>query len=520
MKIKTVKISNKFYFIFITFLLILFAHRSLSYLSHIYDGGHHGSLFQNALEILNGKLPYKDYFSQYGHLNDLINSLTVYVFNKDIFGIYINTTLFYFLSVFILGYVSFKLSNIYSFFFAVLILIFNHPIPEYPWPNYSAFLFLTLSVLIFNLKNNYQLFVSSFFLGISILCRENFYIFIIPSWIFLSFLIYIRYRELIKLSYFLFGLIIPISIFFIFLNLNNIFDEWFRFQMLPFLYVDAYDTTLTSLIKNFFIFFSTEVIFNLVEKPQYLSILLIYLFNVFVFFEEIFLKKIKNIKVIFICTLCLSSFIVSINYEIFRLYTSITLGLPIIFYRLHLNKFKDTAFIYIFILIFISIYSFAYYPSGNVKFYKNINFDLSYKNKEIQYFKNQKWTSDKWNFTKNFQTTDSKIFNRCNIEYILNLTPNAFILALSNFSRVQNSHIFNDHLGLEFPLFFQRDFNKKINNLIRQQNIYIVTTANNIKILKTNLKDYFELASISFYESKEIIYKILVPKDCYQKIIY
>ena len=518
MKIKTVKISNKFYFIFITFLLILFANRSLSYLSHIYDGGHHGSLFQNALEILNGKLPYRDYFSQYGHLNDLMNSLTVYVLNKDIFGIYINTTLFYFLSVFILGYVSFKLSNIYSFFFAVLILIFNHPIPEYPWPNYSAFLFLTLSVLIFNLKNNYQLFVSSFFLGLSILCRENFYIFIIPTWIFLSCLIYIRYRELVKLSYFLCGLIVPISIFFIFLNLNDIFDEWLSFQMLPFLYVDAYDTTLTSLIKNFFIFFSTEVIFNLIEKPQYLSILLIYLFNGFVFFEEIFLKKIKNIKVIFICTLCLSSFIVSVNYEIFRLYTSISLGLPIIFYRLHLNKVKDTSFIYIFILIFISIYSFAYYPSGNVKFFKNINFDQSYNNKEISYFKNQKWTSDKWDFTKKFQAADSKIFKHCNIQHILNLTPNAFILTLSNFSRVQNSHIFNDHLGLEFPLFFQRDFNKKINNLITQKNIYIVTTANNIKILKSNLDDYFELEPISFYEGKEFLYKILVPKDCYQKL--
>ena len=139
--------------------------------------------------------------------------------------------------------------------------------------------------------------------------------------------------------------------------------------------------------------------------------------------------------------------------------------------------------------------------------------------KEIRYFKNQKWTSDKWDFTKNFQSTDSKIFDRCNIEYILNLTPNAFILALSNFSRVQNSHIFNDHLGLEFPLFFQRDFNKKINKLIIQENIYIVTTANNIKILKTNLNQYFELEPISFYEGKEFLYKILVPKNCYQKII-
>ena len=117
MKIEQEKISNKFYFIFIIFLLIIFSIRSLSYLSHIYDGGHHGSLFQNTLEILNGKLPYKDYFSQYGHLNDLINSLTVNLLNKDIFGIYINTTISYFLSVFILGYVSFKLSNIYGFFF-------------------------------------------------------------------------------------------------------------------------------------------------------------------------------------------------------------------------------------------------------------------------------------------------------------------------------------------------------------------------------------------------------------------
>ena len=513
------KISNKFYFIFITLLLILFAARSLSYLSHIYDGGHHGSLFQNTLEILNGKLPYKDYFSQYGHLNDLINSITVNLLNKDIFGIYINTTVFYFLSIFILGYISLKLSNIYGLFFSVLILIFNHPIPEYPWPNYSAFLFLTISILIFNLRHNYQLFISSFFLGISILCRENFYIFIIPTWIFLSILIYIRFRDLIKLSYFFFGIILPIGLFFIFLHLNNIFDEWSNFQMLPFIYANTYDTSIKSLIINFFIFFSTEVIFNLVEKPQYLTILLIYLFNIFVFFEEIFFKKIQNLKVIFICTLCLSSFIVSVNYEIFRLYTSISLGLPIIFYRLYLNKSKDTSFIYIFILIFISTYSFAYYPKGNVKFFKNINFDNSYKNKEISYFKNQKWTSNKWKFTNDFRVIDSKIFKRCNIQFILNLTPNAFILALSNFSRVQNSHIFNDHLGLEFPLYFQKDFNKKINNLINQENIYIITTENNIKILKSGINNYFELTPISFYEGKEYLYKILVPKDCYYKII-
>ncbi|MDC3166052.1 hypothetical protein OA668_02500 [Candidatus Pelagibacter sp.] len=74
-------------------------------------------------------------------------------------------------------------------------------------------------------------------------------------------------------------------------------------------------------------------------------------------------------------------------------------------------------------------------------------------------------------------------------------------------------------MSLEFPLYFQKDFNKKINNLINQENIYIITTANNIKILKSEINNYFELTPISFYEGKEYLYKILVPEDCYYKII-
>ncbi len=518
MKIKNEIINNKILFLIILVVISIFALRSLTYLSHIYDGVHHGSIFQNSLEILNGQLPYKDYFSQYGHLNDLINSFTVKILNYDIFGLYINTTLFYFLAVFIIGYIAFTLSNIYAFLISIIILIFNHPIPEYPWPNYTAFLFLTFSVLVFNENKKQNLFLSSFFLGLSILCRENFYFFIIPTWLLLSLLIYIRYRNFLKFGYFILGLILPISFFLFFLVSNNIFDFWLNFQKLPFIYVERYETTTKDLIISFFSFFSNDVIFNLVEKPQYLAILIIYLFCLFVFFEEIFIKKFNKLKIVFICLLSLSSFIVSINYEIFRLYTSITIGLPIIFYRLNLLKSKDTSFIYIFVLIFISVYSLIYYPKGNIKFYKNIDFKNSYQNKDLIFFKNQKWTNDKWIFNENFSMIDKKISKTCNVNYILNLTPNAFILSLSNLKRIQVSHIFNDHLGLDFALLLQENFHKKVYDLMENENIYIITTENNIKILNTKLNNYLEIKSINFYDGKEILYRVLVPKTCYNKL--
>ena len=93
-------IFDKLIFLFSLLIIIFFFYKSINVFSHIYDGGHHGSIFLNGLEILNGKVPYKEIFLQYGYLNALINSITIYFFNYDIIAIYFNTALFYFLSIF------------------------------------------------------------------------------------------------------------------------------------------------------------------------------------------------------------------------------------------------------------------------------------------------------------------------------------------------------------------------------------------------------------------------------------
>ena len=49
--------------------LPIFFYLSIDTLSYIFDGGHHGSILLNGLDIINGKTPYKEIFLQYGFQN-------------------------------------------------------------------------------------------------------------------------------------------------------------------------------------------------------------------------------------------------------------------------------------------------------------------------------------------------------------------------------------------------------------------------------------------------------------------
>ncbi len=514
MNIKFGSTTDKLIYLFSFIIIIFFFYKSINVFSHIYDGGHHGSIFLNGLEILNGKIPYKEIFLQYGYLNALINSITIYFFNHDIIAIYFNTALFYFLSIFFLALTSKSFTNIHGYIIALIILLFNHPLPEYPWPNYSAFFFLVLAFYILSIDNNKSLFSAGFLMGLSCLCRENFYYFIIPSMILFNLIIYFYVNDRNKNVFLSLGFISPICIFFIYLIFNGIFFDWFNFQKLPYLYLDRYNAGLLELFANFVLFFLSDVIFNIINQPQYLVIFIILLFNLFILFEELFIKKQPNIKILFISIICLSSSIVSLNYELFRLYTSVSIGLPPILYRLSLSKVDDKNIIFLFILLFVSLYSFFYYPYGNVNFFKKINYDNSFSNKKIKYFKNQKWDNSKWDFVNKIKNIDNKIKNNCDIEYVLNLTPDAFVLVITNLKRIQLSHLFNEHLGRDFAILLQKDFQEKVSNEISNNNIYIYSMENNIEILKSSLKNYSIVDTFNVQGLKGSNVRVYAPNNC------
>ena len=497
-------------------ILFYYFYLSLDTLTYIFDGGHHGSIFSNSLDLISGKIPYLEIFLQYGFLNTFINSLFIFFFDENILGLYFATTFFYTSSIILIALISKQLSSIYAFSLAILFCIFNHPIPEYPWPNYTAFFFLVLSIFLFDLNRN-RLFWSGIFLALSCLTRENFYYFIIPSIIFISLLFFFINKQKRNIFYLIFGFLVPLIIFFLYLISNNIFQTWVEYQKLPFVYLEGYGVSFAELLITFAKFFIFEAPFKLGTNPQYFLILIIIFFNFYVLIEEIFFKKKNNIKIIFICLLSLSSLVVSINYEIFRLYTSIIVGLPVIFYKLDQLKESDFKFIILFIIFFISIFSIYYFPKGNVKFFNKINYEKSFTSSEIRYFKSQKWEEDKWSLVKTVKSIDEIVYKKCNVEFILNLTPNAFILPLSKFDKLQLVPLFNEHLGREFPFRFQKNLKSLINEEISNNNVYIYSMENNINILDNSLFNYkvSHRIKVSGYKGTEI--RVFVPNNCYEK---
>jgi len=499
-------------------IIILFFDLSINTLTYIFDGGHHGSIFLNALNIIEGKVPYKEIFLQYGYLNALINAFFLIIFDYDIVAIYFSTSFFYFGSIIILSLISKDLGNKNFFLLTIIICVFNHPVPEFPWPNYTAFFFLTLSIYIFKIKKKKNLFFSGFFLAITCLVRENFYYFILPSFVFINFCIYFFYKQFNKNFFLLFGFCLPILFLFLYLYINNIFLIWLDYQKIPFVYLDKYELNFFDFLKNFITFFLYEAPFLIATNPQYFIINLILFFNFYTLIEQLFFKSVKNINIIIISTLCLSSIVVSINLELFRLYTSVLIGLPVIFYKLNQLSSNNTKFIYFFIIIFISTFSFFYFPKGNVKSFDNIDYKKSYSLNKINFFKSQKWQEDKWNFVFKIKKIDEIIYNNCDISYVLNLTPNAFILALSNLPKIQLVPLFNEHLDRKFPIIFQKNLINQIQDEITKQNIYIYSMENNVQLLNIDLPNYklFDKLDISDYKGTQV--RIFVPTKCLNKI--
>ena len=144
------KITNSDY---INYLLIFcFFLYSLYIVKHHYDGHHLGLLYSNAQDLINGKIPYKEIFIQYGFLTTLIHSLILLLFENKLFFISVSGALFYSISILL---ISSSLKIIINSNYALLssiIILFNHPVPLL-LANYISFFFITLSIFIMTKKN-------------------------------------------------------------------------------------------------------------------------------------------------------------------------------------------------------------------------------------------------------------------------------------------------------------------------------------------------------------------------------
>ena len=180
------------------FTILIFFIFSVIVIRYQYDGHHIGLIYSNSIDLLNGKLPYKEIFIQYGILTTIINSVILSIFEGKIYFISFFNLIFYFFGILFINKTVNNFTNLKFSFLSTVIILFNHPVPWLPWPNYIAFFFISISFYLISL-NNKNYFLIGFFLSLSILTRQDLFIPIIVSIMIFS-LIYFFSTERIKVK--------------------------------------------------------------------------------------------------------------------------------------------------------------------------------------------------------------------------------------------------------------------------------------------------------------------------------
>ena len=517
---------QKNFYLALFFLTSIFFLYSLYVLQFHYDGHHIGLMYSNALDFNKGKLPYKEIFIQYGLLTTIIHSVTLYLFDNNIFSLSIITLTFYQLSILLISLTINNLINKEYAIISYLILLMNHPIPWLPWSNYIAFFFITLGIFLLT-KRNKNFFIIGVVFSLIFLSRQDYLIAITTSIICIVLFLFIKKKE----THFkntiaiISGFSFPIFIFLIYLSINSIFFEWSALLQLPNFYLEIYQTNIHQLIKDFIIFFISESFFKFIVTPQYFLISIILISNTVFIIMKIFKKIEMDNTIFFISIFCLFLSSMSLKIELFRLYTSVSIGVIPLFYfinRIHLTDLRKKI---IMVLFLPSLFAFIFYPLGNNPIFSKINFQLINIDHNLNQFKHHKWSLKKTSTLNKI----NELTMHCKVSYLENLTFDALYSTIGNFNRIRLLPYVKSSMKDSKLTFFldniknsNENFVSLINSEITKKNIIVLINEGNNSFANQRIifnTDYsvFELNLNSDLQKPNIL-RIYMPKNCINKI--
>ena len=363
------------------------------------DGYHWGFMFSNALDIINGKIPFKEIFIEYGIFSTIIHSLTLLVFKKNILSLMMVTCLLYSLSIMLIGSITQRFTlNKYLGFLSTFVIFMIYPWPVSPWPNFASFFFIILFCYFYILEGKKFNYLSGIALALAYLSYTTVYNFII--FLFLTIcLIFISLnlkridKTFIKKNInCLTSFIVTTIIFLIYLLYNGLFNIWLDYQKIPFIAANASDITILDRIKDYIYFLLIYSFKNFIYEPQNVIYALIYFSNIYLIFKIIYSDKkltVNNLNLLFINFLIFSLNIYAQLLDIDKMGTSLALGIVSLLILMNSIKLNENKIIINFIIIFVSIYSFVFaFGLENSKFggsreayYKNIKKELQYNNR-------------------------------------------------------------------------------------------------------------------------------------------
>lgn len=498
------------------------------------DGYHWGFIFSNALELLNGKKPFEEIFIQYGLGTTLIHSFVLFLFDKNIFSLVVFTSLIYAISLYLIGNITYKLTNnfFYSLFSSFSIFLI-YPWATSPWPNFVSFFFVVLFYRLYISNNFKKNFISGIMLGMSYFSLTIIYNFVILLFLtsLLTLLFFLKKENLnyIKKNiYLISGFFLVIFLFFIYLVYFNLFETWFLYQKIPFILSDHYKISLIDKFLEYLNFLYIYSFSNFIYEPQFIFYTILFTVNIsYLIINFIHIIK-RNYKKINQNLLVLSLLVFSLNfksqlYGMDKLATSLSLGIIILFYVINNFKKKENKFIFNFIISFIIFFSLFSFEMTNSHFngnrfiryqdLKQINSKI--KKKDIPYFSYQKWDRNTWYPLIEYINYQNKVKKACKIEYAVNLTSNSYFFVLFDFKKIQLiPFIIQTHKDVLMK-YFEPNLINNIQKLINDDNLLILTFENNEKIL--NLQNYYLSKTINLNRYNGKIpnnFYIYLPKKC------
>lgn len=478
---------------------------------YYYDGHHWGLMLSNAIDLIDGKIPYEEIFIQYGIVTTLLHVLFLKLGDLNILSLFYGTSFIYSLSILIIYKQIKKFFNSNYGLLVVVIMILIHPFVNYPWHNYLGFFLLLLSFNFFNYKKKINYFVSGFFLGINSLLYEKqiliFFIFII--FFFLDSIIKKKIRFFGK---FLLGFIIPLIIFFYYLKKNNLIDIWILYQKISTIYFN--EGSLIATILNYFkkLYFLSYK--NILFEPYWIFFsFLIFLNCIYLFLY--FFQNHKNKEKFFFPSLMSIIYLINTIHSLnsFRFITGSFIGIFILIYFLDKIKSQDSKIIIISILILFLSLGVNFKKSENNLLYVSSNsYNENITNNDFIYFKGQKWPKDVWINLNYLKNKLNEIKKKCQfIRYGVNLTNDSYyyILISEKFITYQKIPFFDPYNSISNASMnlINQSLYSKINKHVNENSLLIVANEN----FKNDI-DYKEIKiNYSYYHKQKSIF---VPNKC------
>jgi len=385
--------SNNLFTIFVSLIISFYFLNAVLFSRNIFSN-HILLIFTEAKQFLDSKVLYKEIHVLYGIGQTLFNALSLYLFGQNAFSIQLNTSIFYFLSIFFILLICLKINlSRFDSLFLILILINIHPIPIYPWSNYLAFLPLVISLYFALDKNKLSLFLSGLFLAAACLNRETTLLSAIIISFYIIYEFYFKNKNLNIIKFYVSGFFLPLIIFLIYMFVTSNYVIWieliyplYRWQSL--INMGYFIHTDITPLRKFYIFVFApyrEIFLTFLKSiynlwPNWILIFISYFSCLFIFYKRItnskFLKENENIKysLSIISVYSLALILQNIHQvDINRVATGSILGLIVLFYiysRIVLNnKIRILSYAIILLLLFISPYD-VFHKSNLKELYK------------------------------------------------------------------------------------------------------------------------------------------------------